>query len=206
MCDGVNNYAKWDGTTYTEYAAQPKIRYISYLQDALYGAGDDTNPNSLYYTAALPADGNTINTNVVIVGGDENGQINGISELQTNILAFKSNNIYAVDIINQTALPIDSQGGGYSDRSIARVANSLVYFTDTGVDTLKTRQGVSGSNALGSDSLSVDVKELIDQIKEFNYNAQVAFYSKKANNYYFSYDSNGDNVPDSTLVYSSLTK
>ena len=57
MCDGVNNYARWDGTTYTEYAAQPKIRYISYMQDTLFGAGDDTNPNSLYYTSALPASG-----------------------------------------------------------------------------------------------------------------------------------------------------
>jgi len=34
----------------------------------------------------------------------------------------------------------------------------------------------------------------------------VAFYGKKNNNYYFSYDTNGDNIPDKTIVYSSLTK
>lgn len=31
MCDGVNSYAKWDGTTYTEYAGTPKFRYIQYM-------------------------------------------------------------------------------------------------------------------------------------------------------------------------------
>lgn len=139
MCDGVNKYAMWDGTTYTEYAAQPKVRYLSYMNDALFGAGDDTNPNTLYYTTALPADASTLNANLIVVGGDENGQINGLGELQTSVLAFKSNNVYAVNVAAQTSSPIDAQNGGYSDRSIHRVGDSLVYSTDAGVDTLKAR-------------------------------------------------------------------
>lgn len=206
MCNGVDSYAKWDGTTYTEYAAQPKIRYISYLQDRLYGAWDDTNPNSLYYTAALPSDWNSINTNTLVVWWDENWQINWLTELQSSVLALKSNNIYAINVTASTATPIDSQAWGYADRSIARVADSLVYFSDKGVETLKARTWVTGSNALASKSLSEDVKELLDNITEFNYSAQVWWYSKKANNYYFTFDTNDDNIPDTTLVYSSLTK
>lgn len=206
MCDWINNYAEWDWTTYSEFAWQPKIRYISYLQDRLYGSGDDTNPNSMYYTWALPANWQTINTNTLVVWWDENWQINSINELQSNILAFKSNNIYAVNIVGNTSLPIDTQGGWYADRSIHRVWDSLVYFSDNSVETLKSRSWVTWSNALSSLPLSAAVKEMIDTIKEFNYNAQVAFYGKKNNNYYFSYDSNEDNIPDTTLVYSSLTK
>jgi len=81
-----------------------------------------------------------------------------------------------------------------------------VYATDAGVDTLKARTGVDGANALTSTPLSDNVKEIMDRIKEFNYNAQVAFYGKKGNNYYFSLDTNGDNEPDTTIVYSSKTK
>lgn len=206
MCDWVNYYASWNGTLYQEHTLQPKIRYISYLQDVLYGAWDDTNPTSLYYTWTLPSNGITINANVLVVWWDENWQINWISELQSNILAFKNNNIYAINIANQTALPIDSQAWWYADRTISRVWESLVYFTNRWVDTLKARAGVTGSGALSSLPISNDVKELLDQIKEFNYNSQVAFYSKKSNNYYFSYDTNGDNIPDKTIVYSALTK
>lgn len=206
MCDGVNKYAMWDGTTYTEYAAQPKVRYLSYMNDALFGAGDDTNPNTLYYTDALPADASAIDTNLIVVGGDENGQINWLWELQTSVLAFKSNNVYAVNVTAQTSSPIDAQNGGYSDRSIHRVGDSLVYSTDAGVDTLKARSWVDGANALTSTPLSDNIKEIMDRIKEFNYNAQVAFYGKKGNNYYFTLDTNGDNIPDTTIVYSSKTK
>lgn len=206
MCDWVNYYATWNGTLYQEHTLQPKCRYLSYLQDRLYGAWDDTNPNSLYYTWALPADGITLNANVLVVWWDENWQINWLSELQTSILAFKSTNIYAINVASSSAVPIDTQSGWYSDRSIARVGNSLVYYTDRWVDTLKARSGTTGSSALADSELSADVKELMDKISEFNYNAQVAFYGKKNNNYYFSFDTNNDNIPDRTLVYSSLTK
>lgn len=49
-CNGVDDYFDYDGSTYTEHAAVPKVRYLSYLGDRMFGAGDDSNPNSLYYT------------------------------------------------------------------------------------------------------------------------------------------------------------
>jgi hypothetical protein len=74
--NGVNAYAEYDGTTYTEFAGQPKVRYINMNTDTLYGAGQDTNPSTVYYSAAAPANGQTIDTNAVVVGGDELGRIN----------------------------------------------------------------------------------------------------------------------------------
>lgn len=67
------------------------------------------------------------------------GRINGQNELGQVILAFKSGKIYSIDVTNEKALPIDSQTGGFSDRTIANVGNSLVYLTERGVDTLKPR-------------------------------------------------------------------
>ena len=77
----------------------------------MFGAGDDTTPSTLYYTGAAPANANTINTNVVIVGGDELGRINGLNELGNIILALKSGKIYSIDVTNQRADPIDAQTG-----------------------------------------------------------------------------------------------
>lgn len=204
MCNGVNNYASYDGTTYTEYATQPKVRYVSQLTDRIFGAWDDSNPISLYYTAAAPVNGNTINTNVLVVWWDELGKINGIGELGQIILGFKSNKIYSINVAAQTALPLDAQSWGYSDRSINNVWNSIVFFNESGIDTLQQRTGASGSQALESKPLSDDLRSLIDKVTELQYNSCAGWYIKKYNNYYFAFDTNNDNIPDTILVYNSL--
>lgn len=63
-----------------------------------------------------------------------------MNELGNIVLALKSGKIYSIDVTNQRADPIDAQTGGFSDRTIANVGNSIVYLTDRGVDTLRPRQ------------------------------------------------------------------
>ena len=46
----------------------------------------------------------------------------------------------------------------------------------------------------------------MEQIEEKSYNASTWLYIKKANNYYFSFDTTGNNIPDSTLVYNSVLR
>lgn len=204
MCNGVDSYRSYNGTTITEYAGQPKFRYLRMETNRMFGAGDDDNPTTLYYSADAPADASTVNANTVVVGGDRIGKINGLHSLGNQILAFKDRKIYSIDVATPAAVPIDSRAGGYSDRSIANVGNSLVYFTDGALETLKQRSGVTGSGALESEPLTADISELIDDVTELQYNANVGIYIKPLKNYYFAYDSNNDNIPDSILVYSSL--
>ena len=204
-CNGVDDYFDYDWTTYTEHAGTPNVRYIEYLGDRMFGAWDDSNPNSLYYTAAAPANAETL-PNTVVVGGDENGRINGIADLWQVILALKSYRIYSIDVVNQQALPIDAHTGWYANRSIANVANSVVYFSDKGVDTLRPRQWVAGAGALESSPLWDMVRALTDKVTEFQFNSCAWYYNRALNNYYFAFDTTNDNVPDTMLVYSTLTK
>ena len=109
MCDGVNNYASWNGTTYTEYASQPKCRYISYLWDRVFRAWEDANPITIYYTWAVPANANTLNANFIKVWWDETGAINWLTELGNVIVAVKDAKHYAINPVAGTATPIDAQ-------------------------------------------------------------------------------------------------
>lgn len=204
LANGVDNYAKYDGTTYTEYSWQPKVRYVQYLGDRVYGCGDDTNPISLYYTWPAPADANTINSNVLVVWWDETGKINWLNEYGQIILVFKNNKIYAVDVTNNTSLPLDSQSWWYSDRTIYTVWNSLVYLNERWLDNLTKRSGADGIGAIESKTLSDKVRILTDQIEPVQYNANAGLYIKALNNYYFAFDTNNDNIPDTTLIYNSL--
>ncbi len=207
-CNGVDNYMKVTipAGTVTEYASQPKVRYLEYMNDRIFSSGEDANPISLYYTDAQPSDGATLDTNTLVVGGDEMGKINGLREIGQVVLVGKENKIYSVNVAASSSQPIDSMDGWYSNRSIQNVGNSLVYATRQGVDSLKARSGVDGSGALASELLSEDISSLLDVIPFKSLNSSCSYYNKESKIYYFTFDSNGDDIPDTTICYSALTK
>lgn len=205
MVNGHDGLIDWDGTHVVE-TPDVEGRYIEWIGNRMYIAGDDDNPSTLSYTDASPADARTFG-NSIVVGGEERGKINGIFNLGDVVLAFKNEKVYGIDVVNSIAEEIDSQSGGYSNRSIKNVENSILFFTDRGIDNLKAREGVTGAAALASESISKNVKSLTDLIPRKQYNASAGWYSKLLTNYYFMFDTGedgGDNVPDTTLVLSSL--
>lgn len=202
MCDGVNSYAKWDGTTYTEYAGTPKFRYIQYMGDRVFGAGVDATPNTLYYTSAAAAEANNP-ANVVVVGGDELGRINSIKELGSFICAGKTGKIYSINVSAPSSTPINSRSGIQSHRSIQNVEGSLLFFNEFGLDTLKQVSAISGTQALGTSILSENIRELFANIQPESYKRNCSLYAPLLNNYYFSFDANNVGSTDTTVVWSS---
>lgn len=183
----------------------PRIRYVQYLADRVFGAWDDWNPTTLYYTASAPTNWDTLNTNALVVWGDENWRINWLNEQGSSILAFKNEKIYGVDLTVPSALPIDAQTWWYADRTVYPVGNSLVYFNgERWIDKLQVRYGQTGVSTLESKPLSDNIRTLTQKILSQQYNSGTAIYAKPYNNYYFSFDTNWDNIPDTHLVYSSL--
>lgn len=201
----VNFTTNWTWTPQYQKLSQPRCRYIQYLGDRIYWAGDDANPISLYYTAAAPSDANSLNASVVVIGGDEDaGVINGVNLYNQLVTVFRSGKIFTVNVATPSSSPIDSQSWGYSDRSIQDVGNQQLFLTERGIDTLSKRYGVDGTGSIESKSLSENVESLLALITERQRNANVAMYIREKNNYIFQFDTNDDNVPDTTLVYSSL--
>ena len=200
----LNFTTNWAGTNQFTKLSEPRCRYIAYLNNTMFGASDDANPTTLYWTDTLSANSNNINQNVLVVWGDEQGRINAISEYSNTIIAFKDSKVYGVDISVPSSQPIDTQTWGFSNRSVNNVGNSLVYFNERWVDTLQRRSGVDGSQAIESEELSTNVRALMQKIQEKNYNASASIYIKKHNNYYFSFDTTGDDIPDTHLVYNSV--
>lgn len=182
---------------------QPRCRYLQYLWDRLYGAGDDANPITLYYTDAAPTNGNDISKNAVVIGGDEQWIINWLSEYNQLVIVLKSTKDYTVNVADEQVQAIDSQTWGYADRTIQNVWNQLVFFNERGIDTLAKRYGVNWTWSIESKPLSDYIRELIQDIPERQYNASAGQYIKQINNYYFSCDTTNDNIPDTTVVLNS---
>lgn len=204
MCNGVDAYASYDGATYTEYAGQPKCRYLRYMADSIYGAWQDTKPSTIYATTAWAVDAQTLNANDLKIWGDELGRINGMLDLWDQLLVFKDKKIYSVSGALTTSTPIDSQNGGYSHRAIRNVENAIMYYSDSWVDRVKPRNWLSWASSLTSESLSDNLRALLDKVAAPQRNANAGYYNTFLNNYYFTFDTGNDSVPDTTLVYSSL--
>lgn len=208
MCNGIDSYAEYDPatTTYIEFATEPKVRQLAFLWDSIYWGGADLTPNTLYFTNAGAANWQNLDANFVVVWGDESGRINGLEELQQQVQVFKDYKIYAVSWDGTSALATDSESGGFSDRCIKRVANSLMNLSERWIDTVRARSGVWSVQAIESKPLSDNVRNIFAQIKNKFRQFSVAEYILSLTNYYVTIDTTNDSTPETTLVYSSLTK
>jgi len=204
MCDGVNDYRVWNGTKTTIYASQPKCRYFLVHEDTIYSTGEDAHPLTLYYTGASPSDNHTLNTNNLDVGNEADGRNNGLFALATSVMIGKTERIYYFDVVSSACLPLDVFGGMFSQRAISQVGYGVLYQTKNSIDNLAQKTSSTGQNAVVGESYSADLSKLISKINANNWNSSCGVYIKELNNYYFSFDTNGDNIPDTTLVYNSL--
>lgn len=204
MCNGIDDYAKYDWTTYTAYASQPKCRYLRYMADSVYWAWEDTNPSTIYATTAWAANAQTLNANSIKVWWDELGRINWMLDLGTLLLVFKNKKIYSVAWDLASSEAIDSANWGYCHRAIKNVENAIMYYNDAWIDRVKPRQWLAWWSALASEPLANDLRSLLDEITPSQRNTWAWYYNTLLNNYYYTFDTWNDSIPDTTLVYSSL--
>jgi len=204
MCNWIDSYAKFDWTTYTELWSQPKCRYLRYMADSIYWAWQDTNPSTIYATTAWAADWDTLNANDIKVGWDELWRINWMLDLWSILLVFKNKKIYSVAWDLASANAIDSANGGYCHRAIKNVENAIMYYNDAWIDSVKPRTWIAWASSLASEPLWDDLRPLLDDITPLQRNTWSAYYNTKTNNYYYTFDTGNDSIPDKTLIYSSL--
>lgn len=204
MCNGIDNYRKWNGTAITEYGSQPKCRYFLVSEDTIYSTGADAAPLTLYSTNAAPSNVNTLNTNDIDAGNEFDGRTNGLFPLAGLVMVAKDDKVYYYDSVNDTMLPIDHENGGFSHRATANVGNGIFIYNSAGIDTLKQKGGATGGAAVEGELYTEDLRELLGRIAPIQRNANCGLYLKELTNYYFTFDANDDNIPESTIVYSSL--
>lgn len=206
MCNGIDSYRSWNDVKITTFGAQPKVRYIQYLDDGdrMGGAGEDANPITFYYTAAAPVNAETLNANAVVVGGDQMGKINGLKAVGQVYVVGKDFKKYSIDVTNDTSLPLDPDEGWYSQRSLQVVGRGILHQTRRGIEMLQARNALSGASAMEAESLTDDLRPLIEQINEQYLNSSCSLYIEPYTNYYFTFDTSNDGIPETTLVRSAV--
>lgn len=203
----------WSAVTFTDDGTgthtctkltQPTCRYIRYMADSIYWAWEDLNPSTIYATTAGAVNANTLDANDIKVGWDEFGRINWMLDLWNVLLVFKDKKIYNVAWDLSTSQAIDAANGWFCNRAIQNVENAIMYYNDAWVDRVKPRSWVAWATAMATEPLANDLRSLLDDISPDQRNTWAWYYSTSLNNYYFTFDTWDDSVPDKTLIYSSL--
>lgn len=194
-----------DGTGTNSYftVSEPRYRYLHMFNNTMFWAGVDQAPSTLYYSNTAAANMESVDTNFAVIGKDDNGRINALNDFWQVIIVYKEWQPYSFDLWSEAQNPIDTQAWWYADRSVRIVGNNQVYFSERGIDTLIKRMGVWWVSSLEWKPFSDNVRKLLEQIEEKQYNASCSWHIKKLNNYYFSFDLTDDNVPETHLVYNS---
>lgn len=213
MCNGVDDYRKFDGNTLTTLPSVKKYRVLIYLKgaDKVQGAGADDQPLTLDYTDPAAANADTL-PNSIVIGGDEEGvRINILKAINVNngtlTLACTFNQVFVVNTLSgaESSDAINTQNGGFSQRTTEEVGNAIFYETNNGIDKLQYRRATAGgSEGIDSDPFTDMLQKTIRKIPIRQLNANTALFIKQLKNYYFTFDTDDDNRPDTTLVYSQL--
>lgn len=178
---------------------------IEYMKDRIHVAGDILFPHRDVYTGALPSNMDSDNmTNAVDVGADESQIVNVIKELGSVLIMGKERMIYQLDVTNAVAPRYNAQGGMYAYRAVTSVGDSLFYLSERGIEALRQRDGVSYGDGIDQKILSDDIKQYMQMITPKRRNLSCGIYIQDLSNYYFTFDSNNDGIPDKVVVRSAL--
>lgn len=187
--------------------AGPQGDQIEYLQDRLFMGGDRNFPNRVYYTAARPnnLDGSNF-TNAIDVGADDTVGVNVLREIGSSIIVGKDGKTYNLDVANTSSQTLNSLEGMFGHRTVRSVGNALVYQSKRGLEELRSLDGVSSGQAIETDILSENVEELVQQVSAQYRKLSSGFYVRASANYYYTFDADGDGVPETTLIYNASPK
>lgn len=182
-------------------------RYVFENEAIVYMGGDDDFPQTLYYTNATPAALNgTYFANTLLVGQGDGGDINTIFALDNIVGVGTSKGSYQIDVTNQVSQKLDATNGMFSHRSVQNISGSVFYQSQRGIEALSPRTGLSSSSGVESKPKSGDLKPIMDLVVPKSRNYTCSLYVKALSQYYAQVDTDGDLVPDTTVVWNAMDK
>jgi len=202
--NGTDNFMDYDFNTVTERtgANTYKGKYVILANDRGYIAGDPSVPTTLGYTNALPSNLQTFPNALVVDEDGSDGVITGLINLGPIVFVMKERKIYQVNVATPSREAIDYSSGFLSHRALLNAENEIYGINNAGIFTVGQRQATVGS--VRADARSDDIQVIIDAIEDKTIVS--AIYVENLKQIYFFCDTSGNNVADTALVYSLLTR
>lgn len=184
LCNAVESYYKFDGTTFTEYASLPKGNILEVFEDRIFVAGVTAQPLTLYYSdAAVPT---TFGGTSIIkpLGTDS---ITNLKNYYGTLLVFKSETIWKVtfeynQLLSLFVPKIEQQSGAYgacSRKAAVWIENDIWFFTGREVRAIGYTDTISGVFGINNSVISEPIKETLKLIDKDNFDQITTFYNNR---------------------------
>jgi len=183
-CNGVEDYFKWDGTTFTTYASAPKGNVLEIFEDRMFVTGVTAEPLSYYYSAV--ADPSTFPVEGVVkpLGTDH---AKTMKNYYGTLLLFKAASIWKLtfeyDQVLGAFIPkIANQSDDYgacSRKAVAAVENDLWFFTGREVRAIGFQDNQIGVFGINRSVISEPIKETLQLIPFAYFDKCAAFYENR---------------------------
>lgn len=179
--NAVNNYTKWDGTTFTEYPGAPKGNIFEVFEDRMFVAGRTDEPLTVYYSN-VGAVTTFTGTDVLMPLGTDS--VTGLVNYFGSLLIFKQESIWKLTFIYDQVVTLfipklEAQNRNYGAcgrHAISWVENDVWFFNGREVRSIGFKDQQIGILGVNSSVLSETIKETLETIKVTNFDKVTTFY------------------------------
>ena len=186
--NAVEALYKWDGTTFTAYASNPKGNIFEIFEDRLFIGGVTAEPLSLYYSKTADPTDFTVSASAGGVlkplGTDS---LTGLENYYGQLLVFKRKSIWKVTFIydNVVALfvpKLELQSGNYGAcgrKAVSWVENDIWFFTGREVRSIGYKDQQTGILGINQAVISDQIKDTLYTINVTDYPKVTVFYNNR---------------------------
>ena len=184
LCNGVENYQKWDGMVFTEYASAPKGNIMEVFEDRMFVAGVSAEPLTTYYSnVGAPQTFDPADL-IKPLGTDV---ITNMKNYYGTLMLFKADSIWKITFIyDQVAAAfvpkLESQSGTYgacSRKAVVWVENDLWFFTGREVRAIGFVDRQIGVFGINPSVISEPIKETLQTLAVADFSKVVSFYHNR---------------------------
>lgn len=187
-CNGVENYFKFDGTTFTEYASAPKGNILEIFEDRVFVSGVTAEPLSVYYSKTSDLTDFTVSSTaggvIKPLGTDF---VTNLKNYYGILMIFKYDSIWKLTFqynsdVSLYVPKLELQSGNYgacSRKAVSWVENDLWFFTGREVRSIGFKDNQTGVFGVNTSVLSEQIKEVLYTISRDNYSKCVTGYNNR---------------------------
>lgn len=183
-CNAVENFFKFDGTDFTEYASAPKGNILEIFEDRMFVAGVTDEPLTVYYTnAGTPTTfpvANVLNP----LGTDS---VTSLLDYYGTLLIFKEDSIYKLTFVYDQVVALfvpklEVQSGNYGAagrKCTTWVENDIWFFTGREVRSIGFQDQQIGILGVNQSVISENIKETLENVDTERFAECSVFYENR---------------------------
>jgi len=181
FCNAVENYAKWTGTAFTDYATAPKGNILEVFEDRMFVAGVTANPLTVYFSNLGDA---SVFSGPDIMKPLGTDSVTGLVNYFGSLLIFKQESIWKMtfileQIVNLFVPKLEAQNRNYGAcgrDAISWVENDVWFFNGREVRSIGFKDQQIGILGVNNSVISEPIKETLELLKVEDFNKVTTFY------------------------------